>query len=540
MRPIQEIAKKIGIDSQYLEPYGHYKAKISLDIKKTLPHKKGKYVLVTAITPTKAGEGKTTTSIALTDGLSKIEKNVLLTLREPSLGPVFGLKGGATGGGKVTVEPSEDINLHFNGDMHALTTTVNLIAAVLDNSIYQGNPLSIDPERVVWKRAIDMNERTLREIRIGIGEKNGVERKDGFVITVATELMAIFCLAKSEEDFLEKVNQILLAYRYDGTPVFVKDLKISHAIARLMHEAMKPNLVQTNEGNPCLIHGGPFANIAHGCNSLIAADLALSLADIVVTEAGFGADLGAEKFFDIACQEGGLHPDAAVLVATIRALKLHGGIPFEELENENVEAMLKGTENLKRHAENIKKFGVPFVIAINHFHSDSEKEIKALTKWCKEQGFVVSFLDGYEKGGDGAIDLANKVVECLETKPSNYHPLYEEKLSYEEKITKICKEIYRAKEVMLSETAKEKIHLVEEMGYPYLRVCMAKTPHSFSDQPTLLNAPKDFTITVRDITLSLGAGFIVCLTGDILTLPGLPKVPAAVKMEDQPLPWNSK
>lgn len=532
---INKIAKKAGIDEKYIDPYGKYKAKVDTKIFDDLVNKtNGKLVLVTAITPTKAGEGKTTTSIALAEGLAKINKKAMLVLREPSLGPVFGIKGGATGGGLARIEPSEEINLHFTGDMHALTTSINLISAIIDNSIYQGNELNIDPNRIVWKRALDMNDRTLREITIGIGEKNGVERKDGFVITVASELMAILCLAKDEEDFMSRVNKIIVAYTYDDLPVYVKDLKISHAIMKLMKEALKPNLVQTLEGNPVLVHGGPFANIAHGCNSLIATKLGLKLADIVVTEAGFGADLGAEKFLDIKCRVGDLKPDMVVMVATIRALKMHGGVEVGSLTNKDVDAMLKGCENLKRHLENMKKYGLPIVVAINHFEDDDQEEVSALTKWCKEHGYIVSFLDGYLKGGEGSIDLANKVVEVLDTKTSNYHPLYDLNLSLKEKMITICKEIYRAKDVVFSDSASIKIEKYESMGFKNLPVCMAKTPQSFTDNPNVIGAPIDFTITIRDVTLSAGAGFVVALTGDILTLPGLPKVPAAVKMEDKP------
>lgn len=533
---IGEIAKRAEIDEKYIEPYGFYKAKINLDIMKELKDKpNGKLVLVTAITPTKAGEGKTTTSIALADGLAKIKKNCILVLREPSLGPVFGIKGGATGGGKVSIAPSEDINLHFTGDMHALTSSINLISAIIDNSIFQGNELNIDPNRVVWKRALDMNDRALREITIAQGKNNGVIRNDGFVITVASELMAILCLSENETDFIKRVNDITVAYTYDNKRITVKDLRISKAIYKLMKDALKPNLVQTLEHNPCLVHGGPFANIAHGCNSIIATKMGLKLGDIVVTEAGFGADLGAEKFLDIKCRVGNLKPDMAVMVATIRALKMHGGVSDSLIEKENVEAMLLGCANLERHIENIKKFGLPVVVAINHFASDSEEEIKALTKWCKERNYLVSFLDGFIKGGEGAVDLANKVMEILETKKSNYHPLYDVNLSIKDKINKIAKEIYRAKAVEYSKEAEEHILQFENMGFNDTPICIAKTPQSFTDNAKIVGAPNDFVITVRDVTLSSGAGFIVALTGNILTLPGLPKVPAAVKMEDEKL-----
>ena len=531
---ITEIAKKAGIEETYLEPYGFYKAKINMDIMDSLKDRpNGKLVLVTAITPTKAGEGKTTTSIALADGLAKIKQKCMLVLREPSLGPVFGIKGGATGGGRVCIAPSEDINLHFTGDMHALTSSINLISAIIDNHIFQGNELNIDPERITWKRALDMNDRALREITVAQGKNNGVVRNDGFVITVASELMAIMCLAENPEDFINRVNKIIVAYTYDDVAITVKDLKISKAIYKLMREALKPNLVQTLEHNPCLIHGGPFANIAHGCNSIIATKLGLKLADIVVTEAGFGADLGAEKFLDIKCRFGNLKPSMAVMVATIRALKMHGGVDADNLKTENVEALLEGCKNLQRHVENIKKFGLPVVVAINHFSDDTQEEIAALTKWCKDRNYIVSFLDGYLKGGDGAVDLANKVLETLDTKKSDYHPIYDIKLSIKEKINAIATKIYGAKGVIFTPEAEEKISKFETMGFNNTPVCIAKTPQSFTDNPKIIGAPSDFEITVRDVTLSSGAGFVVALTGSILTLPGLPKVPAAVKMEEQ-------
>ncbi len=531
---IKDIAKKAGIKEEYIEPYGNYKAKINMDILKELDNKpNGKLVLVTAITPTKAGEGKTTTSIALADGLAKIKQKCMLVLREPSLGPVFGIKGGATGGGKVCIAPSEEINLHFTGDMHALTSSINLISAIIDNHIFQGNELNIDPNKIVWRRALDMNDRALREITVAQGKNNGVVRQDGFVITVASELMAIMCLAENPEDFINRVNKITVAYTYDDKAITVKDLKISKAIYKLMREALKPNLVQTLEHNPCLVHGGPFANIAHGCNSIIATKLGLKLADIVVTEAGFGADLGAEKFLDIKCRFGGLKPSMAVMVATIRALKVHGGVQIENIKEENVEALIKGCANLERHVENIKKFGLPVVVAINHFADDTENEIQALTKWCKAKGYPVSFLDGFMKGGDGAVDLANKVVETLETKKSNYHPLYDVKLPIKEKIGIIAKEIYRAKDVVFSDEAIEHIAKFEKMGFANTPVCIAKTPQSFTDNAKIVGAPTDFVVTVRDVTLSSGAGFVVALTGNILTMPGLPKIPAAIKMEEE-------
>jgi formate--tetrahydrofolate ligase len=531
---IYNIAKKAGIDERFLEPYGKYKAKVNLSIMDELKNKKdGKLVLVTAITPTKAGEGKTTMSIALTEGLNKINKSVMLCLREPSLGPVFGIKGGATGGGKVTIEPHDDINLHFNGDMHALTSSINLISAIIDNSIFQGNPLNIDPNRVVWKRALDMNDRALREIEVAHGNKNGVVRKDGFIITVASELMAIFCLATSKEDFRKRLNDIIVAYTYDDKPIFVKDLRISNAVMKLMENAFSPNLVQTQEGNPCLVHGGPFANIAHGCNSLFATKMALKLKDIVVTEAGFGADLGAEKFLDIKCQVGGIVPSMVVMVATLRALKTHGGVKEEDLGKKNVAALQVGIANLKRHLENMKLYHIPCCVAINHFATDDEEEIAILKKWCEKEHYPVSFVDGYLKGSDGCIELATMVSNILEKETSSYQPLYHKEENVYDKIDKICKKIYHASKIEFSLLAHEQIDKYIKMGYGDAYICMAKTPQSLSDDPKILNAPEDFTIHIREVNLASGSRFIIPLTGNILTMPGLPKVPAAVKMEDE-------
>ncbi len=533
MLNIYDIAKKAGIDSNYIIPYGNDKAKIDLKINETLNEKKdGKLVLVTAITPTKAGEGKTTTSIALTDGFNAIGVPSLICLREPSLGPVFGIKGGATGGGKASVIPSEDINLHFTGDMHALTSSINLISAVIDNHIFQGNELRIDPNRVVWKRALDMNDRALRTVTVSQGEKKCGPRNDEFVITVASEMMAILCLSKDQEDFKNRINQIIVAYNYDGEPVRLADLRISHAVTKLMKAAFNPNLVQTMEGNPCIIHGGPFANIAHGCNSIIATKLALKLAPVVVTEAGFGADLGAEKFLDIKCRVGEIKPDAVVMVATIRALKMHGGQAFEELTTENVPALLAGIDNLKHHVENIAKYGLPFVICINHFESDTDAETKALREWCEKQGYDVAFCDAFTNGAKGAVELAKKVKHVLETKESNFHCLYDTNKSIYEKIETICKEIYRAGDVVYTDLAKQQIEEYIKLGYGKTPICIAKTPQSFTDDPKVLGAPTGFTITIREVRLSAGAGFIVPLTGAIMTMPGLPKIPAAVKMED--------
>jgi formate--tetrahydrofolate ligase len=532
--PIQKIAESIGIDEQYIEPYGKYKAKINPSINKKLANKKnGKLVLVTSITPTKAGEGKTTTAIALSEGMAKINQKAMLCLREPSLGPVFGLKGGATGGGLASIAPKDDINLHFTGDIHALTSSINLIAAVLDNSIYQGNLLNIDPEKVVWTRALDMNDRVLRNIKIGIGKFNGVERDDHFVITVASELMAILCLAKDSKDFHSRIKKIIVAYTYDNKPITVADLKVSNAVMKLMKEALKPNIVQTVEHNPVLVHGGPFANIAHGCNSIIATKLAMKLAPITITEAGFGADLGAEKFFDIACREGDLKPSGAVVVATVKALKMHGGVDYKDLKKENVEALLKGVSNLKAHIENVKKYNIPIVVAINHFDHDTQNEIDALTAWCTNEGYNVSFLDGFSKGGNGTIDLAKKVVEMVNSDSGNYKPIYKLNTPIKEKISIIAKTIYGAKDVKYLEKADEQIKRYEEMGFDKSYVCIAKTPNSLSDNPKILGVPKDFTITVKSVNLSAGANFVIPLTGSIMTMPGLGKVPSAMKMEDE-------
>lgn len=530
---IYEIAKRANISEEYIEPYGKNKAKVDPVIFDKIQGKKqGKLVLVTAITPTKVGEGKTTMSIALHDGLRRIGVNSMLALREPSLGPVFGLKGGATGGGKATVEPGEEINLHFTGDMHALTSSINLISAVIDNHIFQGNELNINPEKIVWKRAMDMNDRALREIDVALGKKNGTPRKDSFVITVASEMMAILCLAKDEKDFKDRINNIIVAYSFDDKPIYLRDLKISNAILKLMKQALKPNLVQTKEGNPVLIHGGPFANIAHGCNSIIALNLATRLGDVTVTEAGFGADLGAEKFLDICCPTANLKPNAAVVVATIRALKLHGGVAFEELDKTDVNSMLLGIENLKTHLENLKKFGLPVMVAINHFVSDSEEEITSLTKWCEENKYQVSFVDSYLKGSEGAIDFAQKVMKLLAEK-SDYHTLYDYNDNVISKIETISKEIYRASNVEFSPKALEQISLYEKLGYSKTAICMAKTPLSLSDNAKVFGAPKEHTIHVKEINLSSGANFLVAITGSIMTMPGLPKVPAAVKMEEE-------
>ncbi len=531
LEDIYKIAEKAGIDSQYVEPYGKDKAKIDTKIMETLKDQKdGKLILVTAITPTKAGEGKSTTTIGLVDGLRVIGKKSMAALREPSLGPVFGLKGGATGGGYAQVIPMESVNLHFTGDMHAITTANNLIAALLDNSIYQGNPLNIDPEKVVWKRCLDMNDRTLRNITIAQEKKtNGVERKDGFVITVACEVMAILCLSKDMKDFEERISRAVVAYTFDDQPVTVKDIDASGAVAVVMKEALKPNLVQTLEHTPVLIHGGPFANIAHGCNSLIATKLALKLSDYVVTEAGFGADLGAEKFLDIKCRIGELNPSAVVIVATVRALKMHGGVEQEDLTNENVEAMLKGAENLQKHIETVQSFGLPFVVAINKFAKDTPKEVEALLNWCKENNYPVAEADGWANGGKGMTDLAEKVVSICEEE-NTYQPLYDVHSSIEEKMHTIATTVYGADGVEFSEEAKAKIATFAKFGWDQLPICVAKTQNSLSDDAKLKGRPSNFTIHIRDISVSAGAGFVVVYTGNVLTMPGLPKVPAAVNM----------
>ena len=531
LKDIRLIAEKAGIKEEALEPYGKNKAKVSLtEMDRLKDRPNGKLILVTAINPTPAGEGKSTTTIGLADGLSRIGKNTMACLREPSLGPVFGLKGGATGGGYAQVIPMEEINLHFTGDMHAITTCNNLIAAVLDNSLYQGNPLNIDPERVTWKRCLDMNDRTLRNITIAQEKKvNGIERKDGFVITVATEVMAILCLSKDLKDFQERIGRCIVAYTYEGKPVTVKDLGVDGAAAVVMKEAIKPNLVQTLEHTPVLIHGGPFANIAHGCNSVIATKMALKLADYVVTEAGFGADLGAEKFLDIKCRLAELRPDTVVIVATIRALKMHGGVEKENLGAPNVEAMLNGAGNLAKHIESVKQFGVPYVVAINKFSSDSPEEVAALMKWCSDNGHPVEESDGWAKGGEGTIDLANTVVKMCEAE-NHYAPIYDVNDTIQNKIIAISEKIYGAADVEFSEEALEKIKIYITNGWDRMPVCMAKTPLSLTDDAKIKGRPEGFTIHVRDLSISAGAGFVVAYTGSVLTMPGLPKDPAALHM----------
>lgn len=529
MKDIRDIAKEWGILEDELELYGKYKAKVSLDIFKRLENKKdGKLVLVTAITPTPAGEGKSTTTVGLGQALNKIGKKAMIALREPSLGPVFGVKGGAAGGGYAQVVPMEDINLHFTGDMHAITAANNLIAAAIDNHIHQGNSLRIDSRQIVWKRVLDMNDRALREVVVGLGGKaNGYVRQDGFTITVASEVMAVLCLSTDLMDLKKRIGNMIVAYDMDDKPVTVKDLKVDGAAALLLKDAIKPNLVQTLENTPALIHGGPFANIAHGCNSIIATRLGLKLADYLVTEAGFGADLGAEKFLDIKCRYGNLKPDAVVIVATIRALKMHGGVAKTELGEENLDALSKGFENLAKQIENIKKFGLPVMVAINKFAMDTEAEIDLLLKICQKYGVAAVLNEVWEKGGEGGREMAEKLVELIETEKPCFNHLYEVEASITEKIDAIVKEIYGGCGVKYSPKALKMIKKLEELQLDKLPICMAKTQYSLSDNPQLLGAPKNFEITVNEIRISAGAGFIVCLTGDIMTMPGLPKVPAA-------------
>jgi len=533
LRPIMDIAKEWGIEEDEVELYGKYKAKISLDIFKRLKDKPdGKLILVTAINPTPAGEGKSTTTVGLGQALNKIGKKAVIALREPSLGPVFGVKGGAAGGGYAQVVPMEDINLHFTGDMHAITAAHNLVAAAIDNHIHQGNSLGIDPRQIVWKRVLDMNDRALRQIVVGLGGKaNGFPREDGFMITVASEVMASLCLAKDLMDLKERFARMVVAYTYDGKPVTIGDLNVQGAMAVLMKDAIKPNLVQTLENTPALIHGGPFANIAHGTNSIIATKLGLKLGEYLVTEAGFGADLGAEKFFNIVCRYAGFRPDAVVIVATIRALKMHGGVSKQDLSKENLEALEKGFENLERHVQNVRKFGLPVMVAINRFASDTESEIELLYKLCKKMDVEVSLNEVWAKGGEGGIDMARKLVELVENSRPNFNFLYDVNIPIVEKVNKIAKEIYRASKVTFTSQALKQIQKIEELGFDKMPICMAKTQYSFSDNPALLGAPNDFEITVREVRASVGAGFIVVLTGDIMTMPGLPKVPAAEKID---------
>ena len=529
MLPITEVVKEIGLTADDLEMYGKYKAKISNEyLKKIEGNKKGKLILVTAINPTPAGEGKTTTSVGLGQAFGKLGKKAIIALREPSLGPCFGIKGGAAGGGYAQVVPMEDLNLHFTGDFHAITSANNLLAALLDNHIQQGNALLIDTRQIVWKRCLDMNDRVLRNVVVGLGSKtDGFVREDHFVITVASEIMAILCLATDLEDLKERLGKIIVAYDLDGKPVTAKDLQAVGAMAALLKDAILPNVIQTLEHTPALVHGGPFANIAHGCNSVRATTAALSMADYVVTEAGFGADLGAEKFFDIKCRQAGLSPDAVVLVATIRALKYNGGVPKAELSAENVEALEKGIVNLEKHIENLQKYKVPVVVTLNSFVTDSEAEIAFVKQFCEERGCEFAISEVWEKGGEGGIALAEKVLKTLEEKESHFAPLYPSELPLTEKIETVAKEIYGAKGVNYTAAAKKQLAKLTELGFGDLPVCMAKTQYSLSDDPALLGRPKDFDITVREAYVSAGAGFVVVLTGAVMTMPGLPKQPAA-------------
>ena len=536
-RPIIDLAKeKLGIAAESLEPYGHYKAKVSMDYVKTLQGKKnGKLILVSAITPTPAGEGKTTTTVGLTDALNHIGKKAMLCLREPSLGPSFGMKGGAAGGGYAQVVPMEDINLHFTGDFHAITSAHNLLSALIDNHIYWGNSLGIDSRRVVWRRVMDMNDRALREIVCSLGGvANGYPREAGFDITVASEVMAIFCLAKNLDDLKERLGKIIVAYTRERKPVLAKDLKAHGAMTALLKEALAPNLVQTLEGTPAFIHGGPFANIAHGCNSVVATTTALKLADYVVTEAGFGADLGAEKFLDIKCRKAGLTPDCVVLVATIRALKMHGGVKKDDLKKEDLKALEAGMANLQRHVENMKKFGLPVVISINRFSADSDAEIALVKDKCKALGVEAVMADHWALGGEGAADVAKAVVKAIDAGSGKLKLLYPDEMPLFEKIETIAKEIYRAKTVTADKSVKDQLKTWEEMGYGKLPICIAKTQYSFSTNPDAKGAPADHTINVREVRLSAGAEFVVAICGEIMTMPGLPRVPAADSIDVGP------
>ena len=533
MDNITDIAKAAGIDDSYLEQYGKYKAKVDYKILKDMEETpNGKLILVTAISPTPAGEGKTTTTVGLADALHALGKNVFAALREPSLGPVFGVKGGAAGGGYAQIVPMEDINLHFTGDMHAIGIANNLIAACLDNHIQQGNQLGIDVKKITWKRVVDMNDRQLRHVIDGLGGRvNGVPREDGFEITVASEIMAILCLSSSISDLKEKVANIIVGYTYDDKPVTVRDLKIQGAVAAVLKDALKPNLVQTLEHTPAFVHGGPFANIAHGCNSIMATRMALKLADYVVTEAGFAADLGAEKFVDIKCRKAGLHPSAAVVVATVRALKYHGGVAKADLNNENLEALEKGLPNLLQHVENVtKNYGLPCVVAINKFPTDTEAELEMVREKCKELGVNVALSEVWGKGGAGGKELAEEVLRLVEGE-NDFHFVYEDDLTLAEKIEAVATKIYRADGVDFDANAKKQLATIESLGFGNLPVCMAKTQYSFSDNAALIGAPRDFKITIRDVKVCSGAGFVVVKTGDIMTMPGLPKVPSAEKID---------
>ena len=533
MKPIKEIAAQVGLHEDDLELYGKYKAKISLEaIAKAESNPDGKLVLVTAINPTPAGEGKTTTMIGLSQALNKLGKKSIVAMREPSLGPCFGVKGGAAGGGYAQVVPMEDINLHFTGDIHAITTANNLIAAMLDNSIQQGNPLGIDTRQIVWKRVVDLNDRALRHIVVGLGGKvNGVPREDGFDISVASEVMAILCLATSLEDLKQRAGRMIVAYNYAGEPVTVDDIQATGAVTLLLKDAIKPNLVQTLDHTPVFVHGGPFANIAHGCNSVMATKLALKLGDYAITEAGFGADLGAEKFLDIKCRQAGLKPDAVVIVATVRALKMHGGVAKKDLGAENLEALRKGIENLEKHIENIAKYGLPSVVAINAFPTDTEAELELLNEICKGKGVDVAISKVWAHGADGGVELAEKLLEILSEKESNFSPIYDLELPIADKIKTIAKEIYGADDVAFTKKVVTKMKKYTEQGLANLPICVAKTQYSLSDDASLLGRPTGFTVTINDLIPNTGAGFLVAISGDIMRMPGLPKVPAAVNMD---------
>lgn len=533
LQPITNVVKKLGIDFDDLELYGKYKAKLTFDkIKAVEENAPGKLVLVTAINPTPAGEGKSTITIGLADALNKIGKKTMIAIREPSLGPVMGIKGGAAGGGYAQVLPMEDINLHFTGDMHAITTANNALSALIDNHLHQGNELGIDQRRIIWKRVVDLNDRALRHVTVGLGSPiNGIPREDGFDITVASEIMAILCLTTNVEDLKERLANIVIGYRFDRSPVYVRDLEVQGALALILKEAIKPNLVQTIYGTPAFVHGGPFANIAHGCNSVLATSTALRLADYTITEAGFGADLGAEKFLDIKTPNLPTSPDAVVIVATIRALKMNGGVAKDALNQENVEAIKAGFANLARHVENIRKYGVPVVVAINEFITDTNDEIAVLRNLCAAIDVPVELASVWANGADGGVDLANTLINTIENNPSHYKRLYDNNLSVEEKVTEIAKEIYRADKVIFEKKAKTQIAQIVKNGWDNLPICMAKTQYSFSDDPKLLGAPTGFDITIRELVPKLGAGFIVALTGDVMTMPGLPKKPAALNMD---------
>ena len=533
MLPIKEVAASIGIEEDDLELYGKYKAKISDElIEKSKNNPDGKLILVTAINPTPAGEGKTTTSVGLGQAFGKLGKKALIALREPSLGPCFGIKGGAAGGGYAQVVPMEDLNLHFTGDFHAITSANNLLAALLDNHIQQGNELGIDTRQIVWKRCLDMNDRVLRNVVVGLGNKmDGFVREDHFVITVASEIMAVLCLAEDMEDLKRRLDRMVVAYTFDGKPVTAEDLQAVGSMAALLKDALKPNLIQTLEHTPAIVHGGPFANIAHGCNSVRATKTALKLADYVITEAGFGADLGAEKFFDIKCRKAGLHPDAVVLVATIRALKYNGGVPKDQLSEENLDALKKGIVNLEKHIENLQKYGVPVVVTLNSFITDTKAETDFVEQFCKERGCEFALSEVWEKGGEGGIALANKVLETLETKESNFKLLYDDDLSLKEKIETVAREIYGADGVTYSAAAEKELKRITDLGLDKFPVCMAKTQYSLSDDAKKLGRPSGFTINVREVYVSAGAGFVVAINGSIMTMPGLPKKPAAYQID---------